>query len=95
MAKIEMSKNHTIGKDAAKAKAAEIADSMKAKIGIEWAWAGDRIQFEAKSGTAKGAKGHIDVSDAKIAVLVDLPFLLSAFKGMVEGRIKEKLDAIS
>jgi putative polyhydroxyalkanoate system protein len=94
MAKIEMSKNHTIGKDAAKAKAAEIADSMKAKIGIEWAWNGDKIVFEAKSGTAKGAKGHIDVSDSKLFVLVELPFLLSAFKGMVEGKIKEKLDAI-
>lgn len=95
MAKIEMSKNHTIGKDAARTKAAEIADSMKAKIGIEWTWAGDRINFEAKSGTAKGAKGHLDVTDAKITVLVELPFLLSAFKGMVEGRIKEKLDTLS
>ncbi len=94
MAKIEMSKSHTIGKDAAKAKAAEIADSMKSKIGIDWSWAGDRIEFHAKSGTAKGTSGHIDVTDSKVTVLVELPFLLSAFKGMVEGKIKEKLETL-
>jgi len=94
MATIEMEKPHSIGKDGARKKAEELADRMKEKIGIEWAWAGDSIKFEAKSGAAKGAKGRVDVTDSKIRVEVDLPLMLRPLKGMVESRIKEKLDTL-
>lgn len=94
MATIEMEKKHALGKEAARKKAEELADKMKEKIGIEWAWAGDNIKFEAKSGAAKGAKGIVAVSDALIRVEVDLPFMLRPLKGMVEGKIREKLDQI-
>ena len=94
MATIELRKAHTLGKDAARQKAEDLADRMKDKIGIEWVWAGDNINFEAKSGTAKGAKGRVEVSSSEIAVYVDLPFLLRPLKGMVESKIKERLDSI-
>ncbi len=94
MATIEMERKHSIGKEAARKKAEELADKMKEKIGIEWAWAGDDIRFEAKSGAAKGAKGKVAVSDSLIRVEVDLPFMLRPLKGMVESKIKEKLDTI-
>lgn len=94
MATIEMEKPHNIGKDGARQKAEELADRMKEKLGIEWAWAGDAIRFEAKGGAAKGAKGKVEVSDTKIRVEVDLPLMLRPLKGMVEGKIKEKLDTL-
>jgi len=94
MATIEMKKVHTVGKEEARKKAEELADKMREKIGIEWKWNGDSITFEAKGGAAKGAKGHVDVTDREIAVYVDLPFLLRPLKGMVEGKIREKLDTI-
>lgn len=94
MATIEMEKQHTVGKEAARKKAEELADRMKEKIGIEWAWGGDTINFESKSGAAKGAKGKVVVTDTKIRVEVDLPFMLRPLKGMVEGKIKEKLDTL-
>ena len=94
MATIEMEKKHTLGKEEARKKAEELADKMKEKLGIEWAWSGDRINFEAKSGAAKGSKGHVNVSDSAIRVEVDLPFMLRPLKGMVESKIKEKLDAL-
>ncbi len=94
MATIEMEKAHGIGKDGARAKAEELADKMKEKLGIEWAWSGDSIRFEAKGGAAKGAKGTVQVSDSKIRVEVDLPLMLRPLKGMVEGKIKEKLDTL-
>lgn len=94
MATIEMEKPHNIGKEGARKKAEELADRMKEKIGIEWAWAGDAIKFEAKSGAAKGAKGRVCVTDAIIRVEVDLPLMLRPLKGMVESRIKEKLDTL-
>jgi putative polyhydroxyalkanoate system protein len=92
MATIEMERRHTLGKEAARTKAEELADRMKEKIGIEWAWVGDSIKFESKSGAAKGAKGKVDVTDTSIRVEVDLPFMLRPLKGMVESRIREKLD---
>lgn len=94
MATIEMEKRHTLSKDEARKKAEDLADKMKEKIGIEWAWSGDTIKFEAKSGAAKGAKGKVDVTDSLIRIEVDLPFMLRPLKGMVESKIKEKLDAI-
>lgn len=94
MATIEMERRHSLGREAARKKAEELADRMKEKIGIEWAWAGDSIKFEARSGAAKGAKGKVDVSDTVIRVEVDLPLMLRPLKGMVEGKIKEKLDTI-
>jgi putative polyhydroxyalkanoate system protein len=96
VAKVELSKQHTIGKDAARQRAEQIANRLKDKLGgIEWAWSGDTINFEAKSGTAKGAKGRVEVTDTKITVVVELTFLQSAFKGMVEQRIKQELDSVS
>jgi putative polyhydroxyalkanoate system protein len=94
MATIEMEKKHALGKDEARKKAEELADKMKEKLGITWVWSGDRINFEAKSGAAKGSKGFVNVSDSAIRVEVDLPFMLRPLKGMVESKIKEKLDAL-
>ena len=94
MATIEMERKHALSKEDARKKAEELADKMKEKLGIEWAWVGDSIKFEAKSGAAKGSKGKVDVTDSLIRVEVDLPFMLRPLKGMVESKIKEKLDQI-
>ncbi|GAC1543748.1 MAG: polyhydroxyalkanoic acid system family protein [Polyangiales bacterium] len=94
MATIEQRKSHNLGKEAARKKAEELADQLKTKLSIEWAWRGDTIEFEAKSGAAKGTKGTVDVTDTEIVVKIDLPFMLRPLKGMVESRVKEKLDAI-
>jgi putative polyhydroxyalkanoate system protein len=94
MATIEQRKLHSLPKDEARKKAAELADNLKVKFNLEWAWRGDTIDFEAKSGVAKGAKGTVDVTDKDIVVKIDLPFMLRAFKGTVESKVKEKLDAI-
>ncbi len=95
MATVEQKKAHTIGKEAARKEAEKLADSFKEKLGITWEWDGDTLEFVAKSGTAKGTKGTVIVTDNDIAVKIELPFLLSAFKGMVAGKVKEKLDPIS
>jgi putative polyhydroxyalkanoate system protein len=94
MATIEMSKKHTLGTDGARTKAEELAKSLQAKLDLEWAWAGDAINFSSKGGAAKGTKGRVRVSATSIDIEVDLPLMLRPLKGMVEGKIKEKLDAI-
>ena len=95
MATIEQHKAHTLGKEGARKKAEEIADQLKAKLNMEWAWTGDTINFAAKSGAAKGTKGTVDVTDSDITVKIDLPLMLRMLKGMVEGKVKEKLDTIT
>jgi putative polyhydroxyalkanoate system protein len=94
MATIDIRRSHTLEKDEAKKRAEELARSMEQKLGIRWHWEGDRIRFDAPSGTAKGATGAVSVDLTQVRVEVDLPFLLRAFKGTVEGKIVEKLDAL-
>lgn len=92
MATIDIKRNHSLGLEAAKTKAAELADGMKEKLGIVWRWEGNQIKFDAPSGMAKGTTGQVTVADSSIRVEIDLPFLLRAMKGTVEGKVTEKLD---
>jgi putative polyhydroxyalkanoate system protein len=94
MATIDIRRSHTLGTETAKLRAEELARSMEAKLGIRWSWVGDRIKFDAPSGAAKGASGTVSVDDSQVRVEIDLPFLLRAIKGTVEGKVKEKLDAL-
>ncbi len=94
MATIDIRRSHTLEKDEAKKRAEELAKSMEQKLGIRWRWEGDRIRFDAPSGAAKGATGAVSVEPTQVRVEIDLPFLLRAVKGMVEGKINEKLDAL-
>ena len=93
MATIEIRKQHNLGREVARSKAEEIAKRLEAKLSLEWQWVGDSVHFEARGGVAKGAKGTIVVRSEEIEVNVDLPLLLRPMKGMVESKIREKLDA--
>ncbi|MBP9112262.1 MAG: polyhydroxyalkanoic acid system family protein [Polyangiaceae bacterium] len=94
MATIELSKSHTLPIDDAKKKAEDLARGMAEKLGLEWKWAGDAIDFHAASGMAKGVKGQVAVSEKEVKVSVDLPMMLRMMKGTIEDKIKEKLNAI-
>ncbi len=95
MATIDISRTHALGTDAAKERAAALADSMKEKLGIAWRWDGDRIKFDAPSGMAKGTTGTISVAPTSVRVEIDLPFLLRAMKGTIETKVNEKLDKLA
>lgn len=92
MATIDIKRNHSLGLEAAKTKAAELADGMKERLGIVWRWEGNLIKFDAPSGMAKGTTGQLTVADTSIRVEIDLPFLLRAMKGTVEAKVTERLD---
>lgn len=94
MATIEISRSHALSKDAARAKAEDLARDMKEKMGIDWSWGGDRISFDARSGAAKGTTGYVEVTDSAVKVAIDLPFLLRAMKGTIEGKVRDKLDKV-
>jgi putative polyhydroxyalkanoate system protein len=94
MATIDISRKHTLDKEEARKRSEQLAKSMEEKLGIRWHWEGDKIKFDAPSGAAKGATGTVHVDPTAVRVEVDLPFLLRAVKGMVEGKINDKLDTL-
>lgn len=94
MATIEINRAHTLDRDEARRRAEGLAQEMQSELGIRWSWDGDRIKFDAPSGAAKGVSGKVHVEPASVRVEVDLPFLLRAIKGTIEGKIVEKLERI-
>ena len=94
MATIDIKRAHTLDLAEAKKRAEALATDMQAKLGIEWSWEGDNIKFDAPSGAAKGAKGTVSVDTSQVRVEIDLPFLLRAVKGTIEGKVTEKLDKL-
>ena len=95
MATIDMSRAHTLSIDDARKKAEEIAKSMQDRFSIQWRWQGNDIVFDTPSGAAKGVKGQLSVTEKDVKIAIDLPFLLRAIKGTIEGRVKEKLDQLT
>jgi putative polyhydroxyalkanoate system protein len=94
MATIDIRRSHSLSMDVVRTRAEELAKDMATKLGIRWRWDGDRIEFDAPSGMAKGASGAVIVDGANVRVEVDLPFLLRPMKGTVESKINSKLDNI-
>jgi putative polyhydroxyalkanoate system protein len=94
MATIDISKSHSLPLDDAKKKAEELAKSMQDRLNLTWNWAGNAIKFESTSGTAKGVKGAVSVTDKSVRVEVDLPFMLRVMKGTIEDKINEKLNQL-
>lgn len=94
MASIDIKRAHSLGIDSAKQKAEELARGLENDIGIKWRWEGNSIKFDAPSGPAKGTSGSVDVEASNVRVQVDLPFLLRAIKGTIEGKVNEKLKAV-
>ena len=94
MATIDITRNHSLPIEDAKAKAEELAKGMAQKFGIDWKWDGNSIRFDAASGAAKGTKGEVAVTDKTVRVQIDLPFMLRVMKGTIEDKVNEKLNAI-
>jgi putative polyhydroxyalkanoate system protein len=94
MSTIDVRRSHTLSKDEARKRAEQLAQSMQQKFDLEWKWDGNRIVFEAPRGAAKGTRGSVEVGDADVHVLIDLPFLLRVMKGTVESKVKEKLGQL-
>jgi putative polyhydroxyalkanoate system protein len=94
MATIDISKAHSLPLAEAKSKAEELAKGMQSRLGLDYKWEGDTIHFNAPSGTAKGTKGEVAVTDKTVRVIVDLPFLLRVMKGTIEEKINDQLKKL-
>jgi putative polyhydroxyalkanoate system protein len=87
MARIDIVRTHTIGREKARKAVDRIAADIASKLQADTRWQGDTLEFNRS-----GAKGRIDVEDDRVHVNVELGLMLSPMRGVVEQQINSYLD---
>jgi putative polyhydroxyalkanoate system protein len=93
MATIEISRTHSMPVEELKKKVGEMSGSLDANYAVKSRWEGEKMILEG-SGMSRGVKGHITFDASSVRIEIDLPLLLRAMKGQVEGSVTRKLDRI-
>lgn len=86
MAAIDITRNHTLGKEEAKNRANAMLDKLKDKMGIKGAWAGDTFNVTAP------VTGTFKVTDTNVRIELELSFAMKLMKGTIEEKVKESLE---
>jgi putative polyhydroxyalkanoate system protein len=76
-----------MGRDAVKQQVEALAQRLKDKLGAQYQWHGDTLNFSRKH-----ASGHIRVGDDHVDVEVSLGVMLRPLKGSLEQMVREYLD---
>jgi len=84
---VDVVRAHTLGLAEAKERLGALARELEPD-GFRWSWDGDVLRF-----SGRGADGIATPSATDVRVHVELPFLLSGFRGAVEQRVNERLGA--
>lgn len=87
MASIDISRVHTLGKEAARQCAERIAAKLGQELRASYHWQGDTLVFECP-----GASGRIRVGEDTVRVEIDLSFLLRPLRGHVEQEVRRHLE---
>ena len=89
MATISIARKHKFTQKKARAVAEKIAKEMQKRFALEYAWMGDRIEFERP-----GVTGTMSVGKDRIALDVTLGWLLTPLKPTIEREIESQLDKL-
>jgi putative polyhydroxyalkanoate system protein len=87
MAVIDIRRPHKSSVKSAKTAVERVAKAIVKEYGIAHRWVGDQLDFDRS-----GVKGHITVSKSDIHVRVELGFMMSALKPVIEREIQRQLD---
>ncbi len=87
MATITVERAHSLGREAARGKAEQLAERLASQYALQYQWSGDTLEFKRK-----GAHGHIAVSETQVSVNLHLGLLLSALSGTIQREIEKGLD---
>ena len=87
MAVIDIRRNHGSNLKSAKAAVERVAKAIAREYGIEHHWNGNQLEFDRS-----GVRGHIAVAKSDLHVRVELGFLMSALKPVIEREIERQLD---
>src|SRR5205085_2982085 len=89
MARISIARKHRLSHKKAKDAADKIARDLKSRFALDYAWDGDRIDFERP-----GVTGCMHVRKDQIDLDVSLTFLLTPLKPAIEREIHAQLDRL-
>lgn len=87
MAQIIVERSHSLGREAARAKAEQLAERMAREFGVSCQWQGDVLAVKRS-----GADGRIEVREDSVKVLLNLGLLLSAMGSSIQSQIERTLD---
>jgi putative polyhydroxyalkanoate system protein len=83
---IRIQKEHSLGKEEARKRVADIADELCNQYGLSSSWAGDGLRF-----TGTGVNGCIVVSEQRVDVEVKLGFALLMMSNTIRTSIEGSL----
>ena len=89
MATISIARPHRLSLKKAKGAAEKIAKDLQKRFDLDYAWQGNRIDFERP-----GVSGQLLVGRDKITLDVQLGLLLTPLKGTIEREITAQLDRL-
>ena len=87
MATMSIAKKHHLSHKEAKAAAQKVADDLKARFDLEYAWRGNSIEFERP-----GLTGEMHVGRNEVRLDCELGFMLSLLKPKLETAIHQEFD---
>lgn len=87
MTQISVERKHTLGRDAARAKAEALVDRLSREYDLKASWNGDRVDV-ARS----GANGSVHIGQDSIRVDLKLGMMMSMMSGTIKGEIERALD---
>lgn len=93
MATIDIVRSHNLKVPAAKKKAEELAKTL-VQHGLVYKWAGNTCKLSAPGGIAAGATGELAITAKEVRIAINLPFMLTFAKGIVEKKINDELNAM-
>lgn len=93
MAIIDISRSHGLTVAAAKKKADELAKAL-VQHGLVYKWAGNTCKLSAPNGMAAGATGELTITAKEVRIVINLPFMLTFAKPIVEKKINDELNSM-
>jgi putative polyhydroxyalkanoate system protein len=87
MTTMSIAKKHHLSHKEAKAAAQKVADDLKQRFDLTYAWKGDSIEFERP-----GLAGELHVGRTEVRLACELGFMLSLLKPKLESAIHSEFD---
>ncbi|PVZ09666.1 MULTISPECIES: polyhydroxyalkanoic acid system family protein [unclassified Pseudomonas] len=87
MSQITVERQHTLGREAARARAGKLVEKLQSKYDMQAEWEGDTVELKRS-----GITGQVAITDTLVRVEIKLGMMLSMMSAMVEAEINKALD---
>ena len=87
MPDIDVSRSHTLGRDAARRAAEAVGAQLRTEMGVKTEWVGDALRVNGR-----GVRGEIAVSDALVRVTARLGLVARPFRSTIQREVERQLD---